>query len=126
VLVTGGKSNTNRQFGVSYENVLSTSERFDPSNGVFAQAGSMASPRIGHSATLLSDGTVLVTGGNDGKNQLASTEICDPVSGTFTRTGDMSSPRAYHTATLLKDGAVLVTGGVDGSGNPLATTEQYQ
>ena len=126
VLVTGGKSIINHQYGFSYDNALSTSERFDPAKGAFAPTGSMAIPRIGHSATLLSDGTVMVAGGTDGMKQLATTEIYDPVSGTFSRTGDTISPLAYHTATLLKAGAVLVTGGVDGSGNPLATTELYQ
>lgn len=126
VLVTGGKSIINHQYGLSYDYALSTSERFDPAKGAFAPTGSMATPRIGHSATLLSDGTVMVAGGTDGMKQLATTEIYDPVSGTFSRTGDTISPRAYHTATLLKAGVVLVTGGVDGTGNPLATTELYR
>jgi len=126
VLVTGGENIRNTQFGGNVVTVLSTSELFDPAKGAFAPTGSMAAPRIGHSATLLSDGTTLLTGGTDGMKQHATTEIYDSVSGTFTRTGDIITTRAYHTATLLKDGAALVTGGVDGSGNPLATTEFYQ
>jgi hypothetical protein len=126
VLVTGGENIRQPLFGPSIVLVLSTCEVFYPAKGAFAAKGSMAAPRIGHSATLLSDGTTLVAGGTDGTKQHATTEIYDSVSETFNRTGDIIMPRAYHTATLLKDAAVLLTGGVDGSGNPLATTELYQ
>ena len=69
-----------------------------------------------HTATLLPDGRVLVTGGYDGgASVFASAEIYDPALGTWSLTGSMSTACYEHRATLLADGRVLVTGGADGS-----------
>lgn len=74
--------------------------------------GSMTIPRAYHSATLLPNGKVLVTGGTDGSGvPTSSSEIYDPATGLFTVTGSMSTARTYHTAILLPNGKVLVTGG---------------
>ena len=75
----------------------------------------MAETRAYHTATLLSDGSVLVTGGGDfadvGNSRLASAEIWDPETGTFSPAGTMAEGRFLHSATLLPDGRVLVVGG---------------
>jgi hypothetical protein len=84
----------------------------------------MSSAREWQTATLLSDGRVLITGGFDSPGYLATAELYDPQSGTFSPTGSMSSARSGATATLLSDGRVLITGGYGGSG-PLATAEIY-
>jgi hypothetical protein len=72
----------------------------------------MAVGRLGHTGTLLNDGTVLVTGGFDGASQtpVASAEIYDPTTGIFIATGNMGRARYRHVATLLQDGRVLITG----------------
>ena len=80
-------------------------------NPLLAQSN-LTSQRAGHTATLLSSGQVLITGGVDqGGNPLASAELYDPSTKTSAATGSMSSAREHHTATLLLDGTVLITGG---------------
>lgn len=93
----------------------------------------MNSPRFLHTATLLDDGRVLVTGGyQDADSRPAtSAEIYDPATATWTFTsGPMRVARAGHTATLLADHRVLVVGGTDqrhagGDGACLAEVEIY-
>jgi hypothetical protein len=68
--------------------------------------------RSGHTATLLPDGTVLITGGvGDGWSFLSSAETYDPATGRFTAVKPLSVARESHTATLLRDGRVLIAGG---------------
>jgi N-acetylneuraminic acid mutarotase len=98
--------------------------------GTWVPAGSLVDGRHEHTATLLSDGRVLIVGGLQeraaGSQGLASVEVYDPVSGTWSITGSLNSGRAEHTATLLPDGTVLVTGGNAGySGPALASVEIY-
>lgn len=78
----------------------------------FKVTGSMGTPRVNHTATLLNSGMVLITGGTDNNgNALATAELFDPSSGIFSSTGSMASTRTNHTATLLASGQVLVAGG---------------
>ena len=84
---------------------------------------SMAFARRFLTATLLPDGTVLVTGGTsqanaryDGKlwdqsKIVHAAELWNPVTETWTTLAAMQIPRSYHsTAALLPDGRVLVGG----------------
>jgi Galactose oxidase, central domain/Kelch motif len=88
--------------------------------------GSMIEGRHGHTATLLADGRILVTGGccSSGGGGLATAGLYNPSSGSWTPTGSMVEAREGHTATLLPDGHVLVAGGY-GDSDPLASAELY-
>ena len=76
--------------------------------GAWAAVAPMLEGREGHTATLLSDGLVLVAGGSE----TATSELYDPGTGTWAAAGDMIEGRVGHTATPLPDGRVLVVGGV--------------
>ena len=66
----------------------------------------MSVSRTSHTATLLPNGNVLVTGGNG-----ASTEQYNPSANTWSPAASMSITRSDHTATLLSNGKVLENGG---------------
>lgn len=95
--------------------VLASAELYDPASGTFVPAGSMTTPRAGQSATLLSDGRVLIAGGQTENNNvfsaLATAELYDPTIGTFKATGSMTVARFNHTSTKLPSGHVLIAGG---------------
>lgn len=78
-------------------------------SGTLQPTGNMVVARYGHTATLLQDGRVLITGGAT-PSVTATAELYDPVSGTFALAGKMTMERVFHTATLLASGKVLVTG----------------
>jgi len=85
--------------------------------------GSMAIPRRHLNATILPDGTVLVTGGtsgtggpgngfNDLTTPVKAAELWDPATGQWTKLAAEAKPRMYHsTAVLLPDATVLSAGG---------------
>lgn len=108
VLVAGGFTS----YGTG--NIYTTSaELYDPGTGTWTTTGSLHIGRVGHTATLLSDGEVLVVGGNviHSAGVTASAELYNPASATWRLTSPMAVGRAVHTATLLSSGQVLVAGG---------------
>jgi hypothetical protein len=103
-------------------------------------AGTLTTPRYGHTATLIPQGTqvngtgtalahdqVLITGGTDGNgNPLATAELYDDGSKTITAltSTTMVETRTGHAATLLATGQVLVAGGGP-AGQPFDPAEVY-
>ena len=86
--------------------------------------------RSNHTLTLLSDGRLLVVGGNQGGDTyLNSATIYDPLRGTWSNAASMNYSRSGHTANLLPDGRVLVCGGKGimgiGQANILNSAEIY-
>ncbi len=82
--------------------------------------GALETPRTGHTATRLTDGRVLVIGGD----AAGSAETYDPVTGISSPSGFLSGARSGHTATSLGNGHVLVAGGSVG-GSATTSTEIY-
>jgi hypothetical protein len=113
VLIAGGLGLTAGPDG--FLTRLNTAEIFDPATSSFTATGSMTQAHRLHTATLLSDGRVLVAGGYfDAICITASAELFDPVTGTFSPTGTMLTERVFHTATLLKGDEMLMAGGSNG------------
>ena len=73
-------------------------------SGTFTATGSMSEGRSGHTATLLADSTVLITGTDN------TAELFSPGTGTFSVVGGLWTGFGA-TATLRNDGTVLVAGG---------------
>ncbi len=104
----------------------SIAELYNPATGAFAPTGSINAERYFHAATLLSNGEVLLEGGNwASSGVLASAELYNPATGNFTLTGSLNVGREEHGATLLPNGQVLVEGGQVANASSTATAELY-
>jgi N-acetylneuraminic acid mutarotase len=122
VLVIGGFLDTERGDGPG----LAFCELYDPAAGTWAPTGNLGMPRSSHTATVLADGTVFVTGGwpsfvpvgwNYQAYSLWTTERYDPATGTWSVAENMPCGRALHRAAPLPSGNVLVVGGIEAA-NP--------
>jgi hypothetical protein len=108
--------------GDDSEIFFDTAELYDPGTGTFSPAGTMTSPRINHTATLLSNSKVLIAGGEyyDGEwHNLATAELYTPTSGTLYRIGGVievhpSIQAAYDSmgSETMQIQALAFTGGL--------------
>lgn len=87
-------------------------------------AGDALTPLVDASAVALSDGAVLVLGGDDGTNAVSSVFRVDPKTRTVVRQPAMKVARRKAAAVLLSNGQVFIGGG-EGLGGPLATAEVF-
>jgi len=99
-------------------------EVFDATTNRIVASGEMTEARIGHAATLLPDGRVLISGGYNG-SYLKAAVLFDPRTLRFSDAGAMTAGRSGHTATLLRDGTVLITGGVGDGWSFLSSAELF-
>jgi hypothetical protein len=72
--------------------------------------------RRGHTATRLTDGRVLIVGGENQSGQLSSSEIFDPATQTFSLGANAAAARTEHAAVRMNDGRILITGGRNQTG----------
>ncbi|MDQ3239573.1 MAG: hypothetical protein M3P33_03545, partial [bacterium] len=76
-----------------------------------ATTGNMATNRRTFTSTLMNDGQVLITGGQNG-SVLSSAALFNTTTGVGIATGNnMTTNHINHAASLLTDGKVLITGG---------------
>jgi len=111
VFVFGGEDNS--------RNPVSMAEIFDPvadlSHDVILPTGLLV--RAHHTATLLTDGRVLLAGGIGAAGDLlASLQTWDSRSGSIESPSALLSPRQDQTATLVANGGVLFWGGTANTG----------
>jgi hypothetical protein len=98
-------------------------DRYNPYTRLFAADAPMGTPRTLHTATLLMDGRVLVTGGSLTLGVgINNTELYDPALMQWTSGPNMSITRIAHTATRLPDGRVLLAGGTSTFNIPVGST----
>lgn len=106
--------------------------------GIFSATGNMIFPHASHTATLLTNGKVLVAGNGINNNPVAppypfpndlitaNAELYDPATGSWSAINSMTTARCSATATLLPNGKVLVAGGVTAfSGTYTASAELF-
>jgi hypothetical protein len=111
VLVAGGLAESDAES--SFHTVASPAAvLYEPASGSWTATGSMLVTGEEFTATLLTDGKVLVAGGHPrGASPLATAELYDPSTGTWIATATMVEGRHRQMAILLLDGKVLVAGG---------------
>jgi hypothetical protein len=104
--------------GGVYPTAIATAEVIDlnVSSPTWRLVTPMKNRRRHLNATLLADGTVLVSGGTTRENSLADAvltpELWNPTTESFTNMAPMQVKRVYHsTALLLPNGTVLHLGG---------------
>ncbi len=111
VLVVGGTTHEAGAEGSRFV-ALASVELYDPKAGTWKAGAPMAQARNWHTATLLDDGRVLVTGGaREQKSHLATTELYDAAKDAWTAGPPLKQSRCLHQAAKLTDGSVVVVGG---------------
>ncbi len=111
-LAVGGRIHTGPDY-FDYK-AIAWVDLYDPATRKWSATGTMSISREDHSAVLLNNGKVLVTGGTTvdfNGVTVASAELYDPATGTWATTGNMLQGRERFTATLLQNDKVLVAGG---------------
>ena len=102
VLVTGG-------YDMSY---FASTERYDSAVKDWTGVNNMAEGRAEHTASVMSDGNVLVAGGTLLSGAISNAELYDRTAHDSTTVPEMKERRRTHTASVLANGTVVITGGI--------------
>lgn len=110
VLIAGGMHRDGDIYGMTI-GYRTDADIYDPATDTFGTPAPLVTPHYRHAATLLPDGRVLITGGEESGVTKTTCEIFDPATGGFTATDSLSAARSGHNAILLPDSRVLILGG---------------
>jgi hypothetical protein len=95
LLVTGGFENVNASVSR-----LSSAELFDPIAGHSTETSGLNAPRFNHTATLLTNGSVLIAGGWGTNGVLANSGLYFPPSGARATNSQPTALQYAHISTL--------------------------
>ena len=129
MLVVGGNCNCNGTGGPPFSAELYV---YDPvaKTGSWQPTGQPNTTRCNHTATLLTTGQVVITGGTDpNMNTLASVKVYDPTTAMWTLSAPLAAPCSGHTANLLPNGRILEVCGIDAqlfTWDPKTSTGSWQ
>ena len=85
---------------------------------LFGAGTPLSSGRARHTASVLSDGRILIVGGSDNNEVTRAETYFGTILGnaiTWVSGTSLPAVRNSHTASVLSDGRILVTGGSDGA-----------
>ena len=110
VLIVGGADDTGPRADALYYTAATRTIAALPATGDARPA--MLAARVGHTATRLPSGAVLIYGGNDGHASVSAVELWSPEHTGFVDPATYNlDPRQRHSAVTLADGSVLIVGG---------------
>ena len=107
---------------------IASAEIYDAAGDSWRATTNMPSPRVGHTATRLPSGHVLIAGGcstNGLPCDALGAVIYDPATESWSDAAQPITERTEAHAIALPSGEVLVAGGVNGSGFAALDAERY-
>ncbi|MEJ5352701.1 MAG: kelch repeat-containing protein [Melioribacteraceae bacterium] len=111
VLIAGGFRLTDDYKEMVY---LSNCEIYDPDIRKWKTVASLNNGKYNHSAILLKDGKVMISGGTTKtESAISECELFDPANNIWSLTAPLNEPRSNPSSILLPDGNVFVSGGGD-------------
>jgi len=105
ILIAGGTSNS------SDFNRITSIVIYDTKSSKFIKSGNMKEARYDHTATLLKDNRILLTGGYGESGELNSAEVYNYKTKKSYKLPNMKYGRHEHAATMLSNGRVFIIGG---------------
>jgi hypothetical protein len=95
----------------AYGNSSQTAAIYDPTANSWTTAATPLVQSWDAAVVLLTNGTVLVTGGTYADGTVSDANVYDPVLNQWFAVSPMSLFRRWHCSTVLNDGTVLQSGG---------------